>query len=180
MSSDERPPVPLSQLPDFKVADGDLDLRGWVVVMTEGGRRAGRVEELHVDLDVMKVTHVEVAIDDDLREAAGGGRVVLPLASVRVAQTTRQVVWRALIDLVGAREEQERRWLEQLELQERANQITPTRQDSDTLTAERTEPRYRGGSDDPIPRARHAGDEQTDPPPPRPRGGDRGRGGMEA
>ena len=40
-------PVPLSELKDFKVADGAPDVRGWDVI-ADGGRKVGEVKELLV------------------------------------------------------------------------------------------------------------------------------------
>ena len=39
--------APLGELDDFKVADGDPDIRGWDVT-TQDGRRVGEVDELLV------------------------------------------------------------------------------------------------------------------------------------
>lgn len=180
MSPDARIPVPLSQLPDFRIAEGSVDFRGWTVVARDA-HRLGKVEDLHVDTDSMKVTHLEIALDE-LRETPGGGRVVVPLTSVQPKYAMKWMVWDAHPEQARGWKEDEdvRRWLE-IEL----------RRMMDLHGRPPTEPeahgsgiggaiRYRGGFDDPVPNARHAGDEQTDPPPPRPRGGDRGRGGMEA
>ena len=58
--------VPLQELPDFEVADGDPDVRGWEVTGA-GGRRIGKVDRLLVDRDAMKVRYLDVDVEDDRR-----------------------------------------------------------------------------------------------------------------
>ena len=48
--------VPLDQMDDFKVADGDPDVRGWDVVASDG-QKVGHVEDLLVDPGAMKVRY---------------------------------------------------------------------------------------------------------------------------
>ena len=65
--------APLGELDDFKVADGDPDIRGWDVT-TQDGRKVGEVEELLVDTSAMKVRYIAVDLDDNV---AGSDRTVL-------------------------------------------------------------------------------------------------------
>src|SRR5688572_15040141 len=65
--------APLSELDDFKVADGDPDIRGWDVT-TERGDRVGEVDDLIVDTGAMKVRYIAVDLDD---RVAGSDRTVL-------------------------------------------------------------------------------------------------------
>jgi uncharacterized protein (TIGR02271 family) len=58
--------VPLRDLPDFEVADGDPDVRGWEVTGA-GGRRIGKVDQLLVDRDAMKVRYLDVDLEGDRR-----------------------------------------------------------------------------------------------------------------
>jgi uncharacterized protein (TIGR02271 family) len=60
--------VPLNQLHDFEVADGDPDIRGWSVLSADG-KKIGRVEQLLVDTDAMKVRYLDV----DMRDAMADG-----------------------------------------------------------------------------------------------------------
>ncbi|MBW3656879.1 MAG: PRC-barrel domain-containing protein, partial [Gemmatimonadetes bacterium] len=57
--------VPLSQLDGYGVADGDPDIRGWEVY-SQDGRKIGSVDQLLVDRDAMKVSHMEVDVDEQL------------------------------------------------------------------------------------------------------------------
>jgi hypothetical protein len=66
----------LDTLPDFTVADGDPDVRGWKVV-GPGGDRLGEVMHLIVDPAAMAVRYVEVELAPGVRAGAGGARRVL-------------------------------------------------------------------------------------------------------
>jgi sporulation protein YlmC with PRC-barrel domain len=73
--------VPLSQLDDFKVADGEPDVRGWEVLASDG-RKVGEVDELLVDTAAMKVRYLDVDV-----ETAGGGHdrhVLIPIGYARL------------------------------------------------------------------------------------------------
>lgn len=74
MNEDQRRRVaPLGELDDYKVADGDPDIRGWDVT-TQDGRKVGEVDELLVDTEAMRVRYIAVDLNDDL---AGDDRSVL-------------------------------------------------------------------------------------------------------
>ncbi len=55
--------VPLDQLDDFRVSEGDPDPRGWEVTAADG-ERIGEVDDLLVDTAAMKVRYLDVALDD--------------------------------------------------------------------------------------------------------------------
>lgn len=54
--------VPLSQLTDYQVAEGDPDVRGWEVVAADGAR-LGTVDDLLVDTAQMKVRYLDVELE---------------------------------------------------------------------------------------------------------------------
>ena len=58
--------VPLRELSDFEVADGNPDVRGWEVTGA-GGRKIGKVDQLLVDRDAMKVRYLDVDLEGDRR-----------------------------------------------------------------------------------------------------------------
>lgn len=76
--------VPLSQLDDFEVADGDPDVRGWSV-MSADGKKIGRVDQLLVDTGAMKVRYLDV----DLRDGMGDGSDRHALVPIGYAQLDR-------------------------------------------------------------------------------------------
>ena len=73
--------APLGELDDFKVADGDPDIRGWDVT-TQDGRRVGEVDELLVDTSAMKVRYIAVDLDDDV--AGSDRRVLVPIGAAQL------------------------------------------------------------------------------------------------
>ena len=73
--------APLGELDDFKVADGDPDIRGWDVT-TQDGRRVGEVDELLVDTGAMKVRYIAVELDDDV--AGSDRKVLVPIGAAQL------------------------------------------------------------------------------------------------
>jgi hypothetical protein len=55
----------LSELDDFKIAEGEPDVRGWDVKGADG-KKLGEVEDLLVDTGAMKVRYMEVTLDKDV------------------------------------------------------------------------------------------------------------------
>ncbi len=81
--------VPMRQLDDFKVAEGDPDVRGWEV-MSADGRRIGQVEELMVDTEAMKVRYLDVEVEQGM--VAEGGHVLVPIGYARLERDDRRVL----------------------------------------------------------------------------------------
>jgi uncharacterized protein (TIGR02271 family) len=75
--------VPLDELDDFKVAEGDPDVRGWEVLASDG-RKIGEVEELLVDTAAMKVRYLDVDLDDDLLETDEDRHILIPIGYARL------------------------------------------------------------------------------------------------
>jgi uncharacterized protein (TIGR02271 family) len=81
--------VPLDELNDFKVADGDPDVRGWDVLGSDG-RKVGEVDQLLVDPSAMKVRYLDVDLDDEL---AGDDRhVLIPVGYARLDRDDNRVM----------------------------------------------------------------------------------------
>jgi uncharacterized protein (TIGR02271 family) len=75
---------PLDELDDFKVADDDIDPRGWSVY-SQDGQKLGEVKELLVDTAAMKVRYLDVELDRDLAGADRDNRHVLfPVGTARL------------------------------------------------------------------------------------------------
>ncbi|MHB1225532.1 MAG: DUF2382 domain-containing protein [Gemmatimonadaceae bacterium] len=72
----------LNELDDFKVAEGEPDIRGWDVV-TLDSRKAGDVHDLLVDTVAMKVRYVDVELD---KKVAGkkGRHVLVPIGMAQL------------------------------------------------------------------------------------------------
>jgi hypothetical protein len=67
--------APLSELDDYRVADGEPDIRGWQV-RTRAGSEIGTVADLIVDPARMKVRSMDVQLD---RAGADGRHVLVPV-----------------------------------------------------------------------------------------------------
>lgn len=65
MSNTEKTLYYLNELPDYKVADGDCDVRGWDVQDKEG-HTIGKVDGLLVDKSAERVVYLDVEVDKNL------------------------------------------------------------------------------------------------------------------
>lgn len=84
--------VPLDELDDFKVADGDPDVRGWDVISADG-RRIGEVDQLLVDTEAMKVRYLDVDLDGELLGGRAGDRhVLIPIGYARLDEESDRVI----------------------------------------------------------------------------------------
>lgn len=77
--------VPLGQLDDFKVADGEPDVRGWEVLASDG-RKIGEVDELLVDTAAMKVRYLDVDVDDGMVAGGTDRHVLIPIGYARLEE----------------------------------------------------------------------------------------------
>jgi photosynthetic reaction center H subunit len=94
--------VPLDELDDFKVAEGDPDVRGWDV-MSSDGRKIGEVDDLLVDTSAMKVRYLDVDVDRDLTEDDRDRHVLIPIGYARLDRDDKNVMVDSLnsSDVVG-------------------------------------------------------------------------------
>lgn len=85
--------VPLDELDDFKVAEGDPDVRGWEVIASDG-RKVGEVDQLLVDTGAMKVRYLDVDVDDGLLTDAGNSdrHVLIPIGYARLDEDDDRVI----------------------------------------------------------------------------------------
>ncbi|HEU4560677.1 MAG TPA: PRC and DUF2382 domain-containing protein [Longimicrobium sp.] len=79
--------VPLDSLPDFHVADGYTDIRGFDA-FTPDGRQVGRVDHLLVDPDAQRVA----AITLEGGVSASGHNLQVPIEDVEIDTPTRRVL----------------------------------------------------------------------------------------
>ncbi|HEX5872916.1 MAG TPA: PRC-barrel domain-containing protein, partial [Longimicrobium sp.] len=87
--------VPLGQLDDFKVADGEPDVRGWEVLASDG-RKIGEVDELLVDTAAMKVRYLDVDVDDGMVAGGTDRHVLIPIGYARLDEDRDCVMVEAL------------------------------------------------------------------------------------
>jgi uncharacterized protein (TIGR02271 family) len=79
----------ISELGDYRVSEEDPDPRGWSVVGRDG-TAIGRVEDLIVDTDAMKVRYLDVAVTG--AATAGGSRARIPASRVDLEPQQRTVI----------------------------------------------------------------------------------------
>lgn len=84
-TNDTRGTVPLSELDDFKVADGAPDVRGWDVV-GDGGRKVGEVKELLVSPEERRTRYLCVELD------GSSGRTLVPIGAARLDDEHDRVI----------------------------------------------------------------------------------------
>lgn len=72
----------LNELDDFKVVDGEPDIRGWDVVSLDS-RKAGEVHDLIVDTTAMKVRYLDVKLDKDVA-GAKDRHVLVPIGMAQL------------------------------------------------------------------------------------------------
>ncbi len=80
MAATDRSLVPLSDLDDFKVAEGDPDVRGWEV-RGAGSVKIGKVDDLLVDTEAEKVRYLSVELQEDLIRGRDDRHVLIPIGS---------------------------------------------------------------------------------------------------
>lgn len=83
--------VPLDQLDDFEIADGDPDIRGWEVHSADG-RKIGEVDDLLVDRLAMKVRYLDVDLDDEVDRAGEDRHILVPIGYARLDEEDNRVM----------------------------------------------------------------------------------------
>jgi len=82
---DARRLIPMKELDDYKVVDGEPDIRGWSV-FTATGRELGVIEDLLVDTDMGEVVMVDVDLRRDDRHT------LAPIKAAWIDRPNRRVV----------------------------------------------------------------------------------------
>ncbi|MES2524810.1 MAG: PRC-barrel domain-containing protein [Gemmatimonadota bacterium] len=73
----------LHDLKDYKVADGEPDVRGWTVKTMEGVK-IGKVVDLVVDLEAMKVRFLKIVLNHDTLDLKDDRNVLVPIGIARL------------------------------------------------------------------------------------------------
>lgn len=82
--------IHLEQMPDFKVAEGDPDVRGWDVISSDR-QKIGEVDHLLVDRQAMKVRYLDVALDRDFPDRSKRRHVLIPIGAAQLDQRGKQI-----------------------------------------------------------------------------------------
>jgi sporulation protein YlmC with PRC-barrel domain len=83
--ADARRLIPMRELNDYRISDGEPDIRGWAVY-TATGREIGDVEDLLVDTDLGEVVMVDVDLKRDDRHT------LAPIKAAWIDREHRRVV----------------------------------------------------------------------------------------
>jgi photosynthetic reaction center H subunit len=83
----------LRQLDDYVIADGDPEIRGWEVksAASLGERAVGRVEDLIVDLDTLRVRYMLVCLDKNAVATTRDRRILVPIGIGRLDEHKDEV-----------------------------------------------------------------------------------------
>ena len=96
----------LGDLKEFKVADGDPDIRGWSV-KTSDGVKLGKVADLLVDAAAMKARYMELSLDKGVLDIEEDRHVLVPIGAARLVDDDEIVmVNRTAGDLIAMPEYQ--------------------------------------------------------------------------
>ncbi|MBC3540515.1 PRC-barrel domain-containing protein [Rufibacter sediminis] len=83
--------APLHDLRDFKVANNNLDVRGWEVIGSDG-KRIGKVDDLIVDRELMKVRYLDVDVDKDrVLPDTDARHILVPIGAAQLDDDSDQV-----------------------------------------------------------------------------------------
>ena len=81
----------LNDLDDFKVADGEPDIRGWKVKSSDG-KVLGKVNDLLVDTDHMMVRYIELKLDRRVKRDDPRRHLLLPIGAARLDDDRDEVL----------------------------------------------------------------------------------------
>lgn len=72
--------LPLSRCDDYQVADDSYDVRGWDVIGADG-EKFGKVHELLMDLNAMKVRYLDININPDFLDMEDDLQMIVPIGT---------------------------------------------------------------------------------------------------
>lgn len=75
--------IKLRELEGYTVADDDPDVRGWKVI-SKNGNEVGKIDELIVDRDKMKVRYLDVELNDSFLEGGRDKHLLLPIGVAEI------------------------------------------------------------------------------------------------
>lgn len=80
----------LNELHDFRVVDGEPDIRGWRVLDSDGGK-VGEVHDLLVDTAAMKVRYMDVEVAKALLADDEHRHILIPIGMARLDDDNDEV-----------------------------------------------------------------------------------------
>ncbi|WP_062543697.1 PRC-barrel domain-containing protein [Rufibacter tibetensis] len=83
--------APLHDLKDFKVANNNMDVRGWEVIGSDG-KRIGKVDDLIVDRELMKVRYLDIDVDKEhVLVDTDPRHILIPIGAAQLDDDSDQV-----------------------------------------------------------------------------------------
>lgn len=82
--------VALSTLKKYRVAKGEMDIRGWDVV-TSDHKKIGDVHELIVDPTAMRVRYLDISLDKTVLETKDKTHILVPIAGATLDDDDNRV-----------------------------------------------------------------------------------------
>ena len=97
--------IKLKELEGYTVAKGDPDVRGWTVI-SKNGREVGKIDELIVDKEAMKVRYLDIDLNDSFLESGRDRHLLLPIGVAEIDEHDDLVfipgIDRALVNKIPA------------------------------------------------------------------------------
>lgn len=90
----------LDKLDNYKIADGEPDIRGWDVKSTDG-QKLGEVENLLVDTGLMKVRYIELKLEKKFASGDDRRWALVPIGAARLDDDDDVLIGVAGSDLSG-------------------------------------------------------------------------------
>lgn len=87
--------VPLDDLDDYEVAEGEPDVEGWEVIASDG-REIGKIKNLLADPAAMKVRYLDIDLERDLVRNRDSSHILIPIGHVRVIEEDKRVMVESL------------------------------------------------------------------------------------
>jgi hypothetical protein len=82
--------ISLSEMNDYKVAEGYPDVRGWNVI-SQDGLKLGKVKELLVDRKALRVRYIDVQLNKDLFDRTVDRRILVPVGLAHLDQEDKRM-----------------------------------------------------------------------------------------
>jgi len=83
--------LPLSRCEDYQVADDSYDVRGWDVIGADG-EKFGRVHELLMDVNAMKVRYLDININKDFLDHEDELQMLVPIGTAILNGDDKNVI----------------------------------------------------------------------------------------
>lgn len=81
----------LNEMDDYTVASDDPDVRGWKVKGSRG-ETIGKIDELIVDTEAMKVRYLDIDLDSNFLDGENERHLLIPIGAAKVDDDDNNVI----------------------------------------------------------------------------------------